>query len=1014
MTPRAQQLRHIFAVALLLFVCGVLAVTSYTLWRLRTDAINNGLEISAMHTRGFEDFLTHNLHVTELISANVLNQSDKLQDLREINASFVTTLQHTPFLRSMSLLDETGRIYASSNSANIGIQVATQEYLPIGNEDALILRIGRPWAGRDFSGGRPSTSAMPVEADAQSFIPITRPVMMGKRAMTVLFAINPDYFINHVSQKLSADEGIVGILRYDGTLLMSTDPSARAGSQHEDVVSQLHLADTESGSFEKDFGHPQQELTSFRSSRLYPFVVITHLHRDYALQNWWAEAKTLLATILPTLAAIIVISIAFYRRQVQIASQRAEAEHALRRESEKNLALLRNASDGIHILDPDGNVIEASDSFCAMLGYSRDEMIGMNVTDWDASLSKDELQRAISHQLSINERSQFETRHRRKDGTTFDVEISGYPLVLDGKPALFNSSRDITERKQALDALNIAATAFESQEGILVTDVNSNILRVNSAFTEITGYSAAEVIGKNPHILSSGRHESNFYAAMWNSLNTNGMWKGEIWNRRKNGEIYPEYLTITAVKSHTGIVTNYVASLADITQRKAAEQEIKNLAFFDPLTKLPNRRLLMDRLQQALSSTTRSGKTGAILFIDLDNFKNLNDTLGHDIGDQLLQGVAQRLEACVREGDTVARLGGDEFVVMLEDLSENPLEAAQQTESVGEKILSAMNAPYHLGKFEQHSTSSIGATLFSRNDASLDDLLKQADIAMYQAKKEGRNTLRFFDPKMQESISARTNLESELRKALANNQFCLFFQPQVDDAHRIVGAEALIRWQHPERGLVSPLEFIPVAEETGLILPIGQWVLEAACAQLKIWEQSLQSKDIVLSVNVSAKQLQQSDFVTQVEDTINRHAIAPSLLKLELTESMLQDSIEDTISTMVTLKQLGVRFSLDDFGTGFSSLQYIKRLPLDQLKIDRSFVSDIVTDVGDKAIVTTIVAMARSLGIAVIAEGVETEAQSQLLRSLGCKQFQGYLFGKPANIHDFDSLNIALMQQKTN
>jgi diguanylate cyclase (GGDEF)-like protein/PAS domain S-box-containing protein len=1005
MTPRAQQLRHIFAVTLLLFVCGVLAISSYTLWRLRSDAIKKGLEISAMHTRGFEDFLTQNLHVTELISANILHQGDKFQDLRGIDASFSNTLQHAPFLRSMSLLDEKGHIFASSNPANVGIHVATQDYLPIGNEDALILRIGRPWTGRDFSGGRPSTSGMPVETDAQSFIPITRPVMMGKRAITVLFAINPDYFINHVSQKLSVDEGIVGILRYDGTLLMSTDPSARAGSQHEGVVSQLHLADTESGSFEKDFGHAQHELTSFRSSRLYPFVVITHLHRDYALQNWRAEAETLLAAILPTLIAIIVISIAFYRRQVQIVLQRAEAEHALRRESEKNLALLHNASDGIHILDPDGNVIEVSDSFCDMLGYSRDEMIGMNVTQWDATFPANEIPQIIRQQLTKKGRSQFETRHKRKDGSIFDVEISGYPLELDGKPALFNSSRDITERKKSLADLNISAAAFESQDGILVTDANAIILRANSSFSEITGYSTTDVVGKNPNILSSGRHDADFYSAMWESLNKTGAWKGEIWNRRKDGAIYPERLTITAVKDAKGEVTNYVASFTDITQHKAAEQEIQNLAFFDPLTQLPNRRLLMDRLQHALTSSARSRKAGAILFIDLDNFKNLNDTLGHDIGDQLLISVAQRLEICVREGDTVARLGGDEFVVMLEDLSEDALEAAKQTESIAAKILSSMNVPYHLGQFEHHSTPSIGAALFTdSDDVSVDDLLKHADIAMYQAKKEGRNTLRFFDPKMQESITTRASLENELRKALAQDQFHLFYQPQVDDQQRIVGAEALIRWQHPIRGIVSPLEFIPLAEENGLILPIGRWVLETACAKLKSWEKDPQSRDIVLAVNVSAKQLRQADFAAQVQEIILRYQIDPSRLKLELTESMLHDSIEDTILTMIALKQVGVRFSLDDFGTGYSSLQYIKRLPLDQLKIDRSFVSDIVTDIGDKAIVTTIVAMARSLDIAVIAEGVETEAQSQLLLDLGCRQFQGYLFGKPVRAEEFDAL----------
>lgn len=1004
MTSRAQQLRLIFGVALLLFICGVLAITSYALWRLRDEAINNGLEISAMHTRGFEDFLTQNLHVVELISANVLTHGDQPKDLKDIEASFVTTLQHAPFLRSMSLLDETGRIFASSNPANIGFEVSTQNYLPLGNEEARILRFGSPWAGRDFSNGQPSSSQTPVPSEAQSFIPVTRTVRIGTRSATMLFAINPDYFINHVSQKLSVDEGVVGILRYDGTLLMSTDPSAQAGSFREDVVNELHLAESESGKFEKDFGHPQPELTSFRASRLYPLVVITHVHRGYALRNWAVEAKTLLATILPTLLAVVLISLAFYRRQVEITLQRAEAEQALRRESEKNLALLHNASDGIHILDPNGNVIEASDSFCAMLGYSRAEIIGMNVTVWDANFSRSEIKQVIRRQFAKNERSQFETRHRRKDGTLFDVEVSGFPLVLDGKPALFNSSRDITERKQSLAALNIAATAFESQEGILVTDAKSKILRVNSAFTDITGYSKEDVIGKNPRILSSGRHDANFYSALWQSLNTTGVWKGEIWNRRKNGEIYPEYLTITAVKDQSNRVTNYVASLADITHRKLAEQEIKNLAFFDPLTQLPNRRLLLDRLQQALSSCPRSGKTGAILFIDLDNFKNLNDTLGHDIGDLLLRGVAQRLVSCVREGDTVARIGGDEFVVLLEDLSEIPLDSAKQAEFIGEKILVELNKAYQLGQFEYHNSPSIGVALFADHRVKTDELLKQADIAMYQAKKEGRNTLRFFDPKMQESISARANLEIGLRKALGGGQFRLFYQPQVDCAHRVIGAEALIRWQHPERGLISPLEFIPLAEETGLILPIGQWVLDTACAQLKAWEQGALTRDLVLSVNVSAKQFHQADFVFQVKANIERYAIDPSRLKLEFTESMLQVNVDDTISIMTALKQMGVRFSLDDFGTGYSSLQYIKRLPLDQLKIDRSFVNEIVSDAGDKAIVTTIIAMAHSLNINVIAEGVETDGQRLQLIELGCRHFQGFLFGKPVAIENFNFL----------
>ncbi|MCX7193750.1 MAG: EAL domain-containing protein [Proteobacteria bacterium] len=564
-------------------------------------------------------------------------------------------------------------------------------------------------------------------------------------------------------------------------------------------------------------------------------------------------------------------------------------------------------------------------------------------------------------------------------------------------------SAEVLERKRAEAELRIAATAFESQEGIMVTDVHGVILRVNSAFTGITGYTSDEVTGKNPHLLNSGRQDANFYAAMWESINSTGAWGGEIWNRRKNGEIYPEYLTITAVRDPNGRVVNYVATFNDITTSMAATDKIKSLAFYDPLTRLPNRRLLMDRLQQALTASARNGCAGALLFIDLDNFKTLNDTLGHDMGDLLLQQVALRLEACVREGDTVARLGGDEFVVMLEDLSCQMLEAAAQTKVVGEKILAALNQPYQLAIHEYRSTPSIGATLFNDHDREIDELLKQADIAMYQSKKAGRNALRFFDPMMQEAVNSRAALEGELRKAIDNQQFRLYYQIQMDNSCRPLGAEALIRWLHPERGLVSPAQFIPLAEETGLILPIGLWVLDTACAQLKVWQQEALTRDLILAINVSARQFRQPEFVAQVQAALQRHAVDPKLLKLELTESLLLENIEEIIKTMSALKEIGLRLSLDDFGTGYSSLQYLKRLPLDQLKIDQSFVRDLATDSSDKAIVRTIIAMARSLNLDVIAEGVETDEQQQLLLNKGCTHYQGYLFGKPIPITQFEA-----------
>ncbi|MDP3308815.1 bifunctional diguanylate cyclase/phosphodiesterase [Methylotenera sp.] len=561
---------------------------------------------------------------------------------------------------------------------------------------------------------------------------------------------------------------------------------------------------------------------------------------------------------------------------------------------------------------------------------------------------------------------------------------------------------DITERKIAEIELRIAATAFESQEGIMIADMNRDILRVNRAFTKITGYSAEEVIGKNPRILSSGLHTANFYEKLWDKISQDGSWQGEIWNKRKDGEIYLEYLTITTVQSEDGAVTNFVATLSDITQSRIAAAEIEKMAFYDSLTGLPNRRLLIDRLSHALAASSRSGNRGAVLFLDLDHFKSLNDTLGHDVGDLLLKQVGERLKSSVREGDTVSRLGGDEYVVMLEELSHLDTEAARQAEMIGNNILAALNEPYQLAMHEHRSTASIGITLFGNHTYSEEDLLKHADIAMYQAKKAGRSTLRFFDPAMQQAIQARVSLENDLRKALEQQQFQLYYQVQVDFLHQAIGVEALIRWIHPERGLISPFEFMPVVEETSLILPIGQWVLETACAQIKAWEQNEQTRHLTVSVNVSAKQFRQADFVSNVKAAIAFHDINPALLKLELTETLLLENIEDTIATMNTLKEIGIMFSLDDFGTGYSSLQYLRRLPLYQLKIDQSFVRDIASDNSDQVIIRTIIAMAHMLNLNVIAEGVETLEQQQILLSNGCTHYQGYLFGKPLPIDEFE------------
>ena len=491
---------------------------------------------------------------------------------------------------------------------------------------------------------------------------------------------------------------------------------------------------------------------------------------------------------------------------------------------------------------------------------------------------------------------------------------------------------------------------------------------------------------------------------MTQNLENDGAWAGEIWNRRKNGEVFPEWLNISAVKDVAGLTTHYVAIFNDISERIRAQAQIDSLAFYDPLTQLPNRRLLLDRLDQALHASTRHARKSALLFVDLDNFKTINDTLGHLQGDQLLTQVAQRLKACSREGDTVAHLGSDEFVVMLEDLSEDTHEAANQAETVGGKILTALAQDYALTSGTHHSTTSIGITLFgSAQQERNEEPLKRAELAMFQAKAAGRNTLRFFDAQMQAEVSAHASLEADLREAVQKQQFVLHYQPQVVGNGRVTGVEALVRWQHPQRGLVSPAEFIPLAEETGLILSIGQWVLETACNQLAQWAKSAELAYLTMAVNVSARQFAQSDFVDSVLATLARSSATPKLLKLELTESMLVDDVETIIAKMGAIKVHGVGFSLDDFGTGYSSLTYLKRLPLDQLKIDQTFVRSIVTDPNDAAIAKMVVVLAESLGLAVIAEGVELQAQADFLAHLGCHAYQGYLFSRPLPLAAFEA-----------
>jgi diguanylate cyclase (GGDEF)-like protein/PAS domain S-box-containing protein len=684
-------------------------------------------------------------------------------------------------------------------------------------------------------------------------------------------------------------------------------------------------------------------------------------------------------------------------------SERKAAESKLRMLS----TAIEQSPTSVVITNLDAMIEYVNPCFTEATGYSLAEAVGKNPRVLQSGLTDASVYQDMWKTLTGGHAWVGELINKRKNGELYFEEAYISPVKdINGEVSHYVAVKvDITARKLAEDNLRIAAAVFQSQEGMMVADANSVILRVNNAFTRITGYSADEVIGSTPKVLSSGMHDKVFYDAMWDALHRSGTWEGEVWNRRKNGEAYLERLIITAVRNDDGKVTNYVATITDITSSKEASDEIHHLAFYDPLTQLPNRRLLLDRLKQALAVGARTGRYGALLFLDLDHFKTLNDTLGHDIGDQLLKQVSVRLSECVRKVDTVARLGGDEFVVLLENLSSKSVDAAAQAKIIATKIQAALSRPFIIGSHEHHSTGSVGATLFvDQEQTGVEAILKQADIAMYQAKDSGRNAIRFFDQDMQDAVIARANLEQELRVAIAQKQFQLHFQPQVDPKGAILGAEVLVRWIHPRLGIVAPGHFIDLAEDTGLILPIGEWVLNAACAKLKAWQEHSYTKSLTLSVNVSAKQFRQADFVEQVQSFINEYAINPSLLKLELTESILFKDINGMISTMNTLRKLGIGFELDDFGTGYSSLQYLKKLPLSQLKIDQSFVRDIAIDSNDRTLVLTIITMAHSLGLEVIAEGVETQQQLDFLKNHGCDHYQGYLFSKPLPVDELERL----------
>ena len=719
------------------------------------------------------------------------------------------------------------------------------------------------------------------------------------------------------------------------------------------------------------------------------YAVVARAHRIIQLQRRSLEhANALLDTRVRERTTALVEA----NRDLsdKIAERRRAEEEAKRLLIEKD-AILNNIAEGVAFLRH-RTVLTCNQQMESLFGFHQGAFLGKRINRVLRTHRRyASLAREILSVMKCGSTFRGELELARRDGSTFWAELTVRPLAMGvpGGGSVWVVS-DVSERKKAEERMRLASKVFDNtQEGVTITDKDTRILAVNRAFTEVTGYTEEEVLGRRPTLLQSGRQDKAFYDEMWHSLDESGQWKGEIWNRRKSGEIYPEWLSISAVRNNNGDVSHYVGVFSDITEVKRSQEKVSFLAYHDPLTQLPNRLLFHYRLAQAIQRADREHSMFAVYFIDLDHFKNVNDSLGHHVGDRLLNEVASQMQAQLRKADTIARLGGDEFIVLVEEI-----DGAHDAALVAEKLASIFQKPIPLEGHELYVTSSIGICLYPLDGADPNTLVRNADAAMYRAKNHGRNQFHFYEQEMTAYAFERLELDSAVRKALVNNEFFLCYQPQVDlKTHELVGAEVLVRWNHPEQGVLPPARFISLAEDSGTIGQLGEWVLRTACAQIQAWRRD--GFDLPkIAVNLSGRQLERKGFAELVADILDEYELPPSALELELTESVLMET-EEAFEVLEELDALGVHLSIDDFGTGYSSLSYLKRLTVHTLKIDRSFIMDVAEHGNNQAIVRAVIALAKTLGLAAVAEGVENSEQADFLADEGCDHAQGYLFGKP-------------------
>ncbi|MGV6858683.1 MAG: EAL domain-containing protein [bacterium] len=657
------------------------------------------------------------------------------------------------------------------------------------------------------------------------------------------------------------------------------------------------------------------------------------------------------------------------------------------------------ANDAILIHTVNGKVLETNNKAVELFGYTGEEMAQMEIEDFVGTREKLAF-RLATEELLADGNINFEATIEHAQGRAIPVEIQSKLLPLEGRPVIQMVVRDISDRKKAEERMRLSATVVESTtEGVMITDAESRIISVNKAFSGITGYELADLKGRTPSVLKSGRQSPEFYSEMWRRLKVTGVWSGEIWNTRRDGVDFPAWESINEVRDSDGKVSHYVAVMSDITKLKQKQKEVDHLAYHDALTDLPNRLLFNEQLKHALSLAKREKSKLAVMFMDLDRFKNINDSLGHPIGDEVLRDTAKRLRAVLRDQDVIARVGGDEFMLLLEGVN-----SSSDAALIAQKLLDSLTAPFQVDGQFLYLSSSIGISIFPRDGDDAAELVKNADSAMYEAKREGRDGYRFFNGGAAITLNECLYLETGLRNALQRNELEVYYQPQISLVDgKVLGAEALLRWRHPQKGLLSPEKFISVAEETGLIVPIGEWVLRKACEQARHWHDMGYSLKRI-AVNLSAIQLARGDIVATVKKVLEETGLEGKYLDLEITENVILHDAEKAIGVLKGLKALGVTLSIDDFGTGYSSLSYLKKLPVDKLKIDKSFVTDVASDSNDEGIVKAVIALGKSLGMSLVAEGVETEGHEAFLRSEGCDVGQGYFYSKAVAAEHFPPL----------